>query len=269
MYLEIYLDVLFLVNWIMDFIILALAHKILRSRGNYIRIVLGSAAASLSYCVLILLTGIPYLVREILLFTVVYLVVIKISLNIKNIRMLIKAALLVYVVSIFIGGLFHLAIVHIFNKQTSLKFLYFLIISISSFFLIRGLYQVYITFFVKKQNIYPVTVRYRGNTIKVNGLLDTGNSLVDPISKKPVCIIEAELIHEWIKDMEYEKYRYIPYHSIGKNHGLLKGIIVDKLIIEKDTDEVVIEEPLLGIYDSKLSVSGKYRLILNPMLVDC
>lgn len=270
MYFEVYIDVLFAVNWIMNFIILALAHKILRSRGNYKRIAIGSAGASISYCILIVLTAIPYVIREIILFTIVYFIMIKISLNIKSIRIMIKAAIVVYGLCIFIGGLFEWTMVHILKTQkTPINFLYFLMISAGSYFIIIGLHKAYVAFFSKKQDIYPVTVLFHENKIKIYGLLDTGNSLTDPISKKPVCIIETELIKDWIENIDYEHYRFIPFHSIGKSHGLLKGIIVDKLIVEKDMDEIVIEKPILGMYDRRLSSSGKYSLILNPMLLDC
>ena len=269
MYYEIYLDILFCINWVMDFLILSLAHKILRSKGTYLSIAIGSTVASVCYCILIIVKGIPFFIREIILFTFVNFLMIKIGLRIKNRKQFIKALILVYMITVLLGGLYTWLNLHILKTDhTNIQFLYFLIISLCSYFFIMGIYKAYRVLFFKDENIYPVTILFEGNIIRIKGLVDTGNSLMDPIGKKPVSVIEYEAIKDYVQDCGYEKFRYVPYHSIGKKNGLLKCIVIDKLVINKETEEIIKGDSIIGLYEGKLSGKGNYQMILNPQLLD-
>ena len=103
----------------------------------------------------------------------------------------------------------------------------------------------------------------------VNGLIDSGNSLVEPISGEPVSIIEQKMFEELYGERE-PLYRAIPYHSIGKKNGILKGYILPEIWIEvegvrkmcKNIYVAVSEEDLCGSKES-----GDVRMIVNPQLL--
>ncbi len=120
--------------------------------------------------------------------------------------------------------------------------------------------------FLKEQIYVPVALQIGKKSIFATGLMDTGNHLKEPISQKPVVIMEKELlIKEGICLMENNFYA-IPYHSLGKRAGIMRGFIADEITIGKEQDSRKLQQVMIGISEEKLSMEGEYSLILNPML---
>ena len=67
MYYELYVDVLFLVNFTMDYLLLLLIWKITRGSATYLSIFIGAIAGALMTCVLIILP-LPNTFSEIIVF---------------------------------------------------------------------------------------------------------------------------------------------------------------------------------------------------------
>ncbi len=44
---------------------------------------------------------------------------------------------------------------------------------------------------------------------------------------------ETEATKKWLEKYP-EKYKIIPYRSVGNEHGLLEGLVVDEMIIQKE-----------------------------------
>lgn len=120
---------------------------------------------------------------------------------------------------------------------------------------------------VEQRRIYEVTLKEQGEHVELRALFDTGNLLTDPISGKPVSVIEeTETVRQWFEKYP-QKYRVIPYRSIGKEHGILEGIVVDELIIRKEEEQVVKKETVVALYKGKLSKDGTFQMILNHNLI--
>ena len=90
--------------------------------------------------------------------------------------------------------------------------------------------------------------------------MDTGNKLVDPYKKRPIILLNKDLI-----DFSYMDINtlLVPYDSLN-NHGLLKCIIPDKIFIEgvgfKDNF-------LVGISNEKIKMDG-IDCILSSKLIE-
>lgn len=156
-------------------------------------------------------------------------------------------------------------IIHYFSENLISVFLVSVLLSFTIVYYISG-YIVKIKKSVEPK-IYTVSLIYKGNEVKVSGLLDTGNRLKEPISGKPVHIIEEEVIKSIISHMEPSSHniRIIPFHSVGKNKGIMTGIIIDKIIVYGNT-ETVCEKPVIGLYNGKLSGDDTYSMLLNSSL---
>ena len=113
-----------------------------------------------------------------------------------------------------------------------------------------------------RKNIYNITISVGEKKIEATALLDTGNSLIEPITKKPVSVIEKERLK--ILDKEKLKYLIVPYHSVGKSHGLMTAFVADKVTIDKKN----INNAVIGIHEGKLSQSRQYNMILHPDFID-
>lgn len=136
----------------------------------------------------------------------------------------------------------------------------------------------------KTRDYYDIEISCNGKSILLRGLLDTGHSLTEPISKKPVLIAEYKYIKEILpnifnsiyKNQDIEdiyffvdklsdtnfsnKIKIIPYSSLGKNRDILIGFETDKIVIGKKS----IEKPIIGIYNSVLCKDGRYNALISP-----
>ncbi len=91
----------------------------------------------------------------------------------------------------------------------------------------------------------PVELSYAGKQMRLTALCDTGNMLRDPISGRPVLVVDAQvaqqltgLTHEQLRSpvsaMEHAQLpglRLIPYSSIGKATGMLLAMRVPQVRI--------------------------------------
>ncbi len=113
------------------------------------------------------------------------------------------------------------------------------------------------------KNLYSIDLKL--GELKVTGiaLLDTGNCLYDPFFHRPVMIGEYREMEKMYEMVEEEKIIWIPYHSLGKEHGLIPAIKVDELIIHQDKETILRENVLVAVARETLSVKGKYQFILH------
>lgn len=110
--------------------------------------------------------------------------------------------------------------------------------------------------------IYYAKITEGNQTICVRGLKDTGNHLMDPLTKKPVSIIEKEKLNGLIS--EETKMLYVPYQSVGKRNGLMKACIMEQMEIEG----IIYRNVVLGLFEGKLSPNNEYHIILHPKLFE-
>lgn len=111
----------------------------------------------------------------------------------------------------------------------------------------------------------PVILRLCGKQIDCRGLMDSGNSLCEPITGRPVVIVEKGLLLQH-GIMEPDRYFAIPYHAIGTQNGILKGVLADELEIPGQQEERRWQKVMLGIYEGKISRQDDYQVILHPKL---
>ena len=105
LYYELYVDVLFLVNFMMDYILLLIVRRMLQCTATHGRICIGAAISSLLTCVVMILP-IPYTVVKLILFHVfVNTCMIRVGLKIKSIRSFLKAIIMLYIGSFLLGGI--------------------------------------------------------------------------------------------------------------------------------------------------------------------
>lgn len=88
------------------------------------------------------------------------------------------------------------------------------------------------------QRYLSADLYFEGNYVSVTALVDTGNTLRDPVSGEPVLIISPKaafrltgLTHQQLNDplktleqAPIPGLRLIPYHSIGQDHGMLLAL---------------------------------------------
>jgi len=256
-YYELYIDVLFLVNFMMDYLLLLTTKKVLKCSATHLNICLGALTGALATCVIICLP-IPYAFIKLIVFhTIVNTCMIKIGLRVKGISKFLKAFLLLYVSGILFGGV--LTLVQQYVRIGSL----FFAIAVAGYYLIQGIWWL----ILKIQNINQyncqVLLFIDNKEYKLTALIDTGNRLTDPLTHQPVCLVERKAIEITSGQQQNHEMRYIAYQSVGCPGGMIPVMKFDKMCIHREEDYWV-ENPVIGLCENMLSAEEEYEMILNP-----
>lgn len=262
MYYKLYIDVLFLENLLLDYLLLGLLSALLRCSTTRLRRGLAAALGSVGVCLLYLFSLNGTLVGSLFLYVGLSTAMVRLGLSIRGGRPLVRSVALLYVCSLLLGGIFQWLQTRI--RVPVYSFLFF---SMASFGLLtlcmRGLMQVRL----RRQTLYRVILTFRGKNLELKGLLDTGNQLRDPLLGGPVSLMTKETVKELAGDEEI-RFHPVPYHSVGRARGLLPVFAADSMeIYLSGGEQRHIEKPLLGVPDEPLSSEKEYQLILHPELL--
>lgn len=261
----IYIDSIFLLNLVMDLYLLALTNKVLGKTATYARIFAGSVIGALGYCIVLCLPGISYMLKVLFGMFPIGALMIKITCRTKGIKELVRAEGYLFTFSFLLGGfiIFLKSKISLFDRQSN-SIIAIAGMGFAGFAICRKLIGIWRQ---KKQNHF-CQVWIPGDTgrVTVMALIDTGNGLVEPVSKKPVAILEEE---EWknLKIwMKPEKFKIIPYHSIGRANGMMEGYEVDAVEVKGDSGEKRFDKVIIAVFKGKISKKGGYQMILPPEL---
>lgn len=110
----------------------------------------------------------------------------------------------------------------------------------------------------------------KGEKLKVTALVDSGNTLIEPVSGKSVSIVDKAVFDRlWGQDRS--TFRAIPYHSIGKRKGILEGYLLPELLVETEGMAFRFTEVYIAVSSEEISgtedAEGEsVNMIINPGL---
>ncbi|MCI7595829.1 MAG: sigma-E processing peptidase SpoIIGA [Lachnospiraceae bacterium] len=107
-----------------------------------------------------------------------------------------------------------------------------------------------------------------GSRLTLKALIDSGNSLREPISGEPVSLVNRETLNKEEGGLLPDYYRLVPYHSIGCAKGLIPAYRIEGLEIELEGEWKKIESPFVGAVEEAISIGGEYQMILHPALLE-
>lgn len=127
-----------------------------------------------------------------------------------------------------------------------------------------------------------------GRKLGLTGLVDTGNNLRDPVSNLPVVVVDWEPLRKvmpgevfaffsstWDRMPEDlsetpmgKRLRLIPYESLSGRKGVLPGFRPDHLVILERGGHRVRKDAIVGVFRERLSPNGLYQALLHPDLVN-
>lgn len=259
MYYELYVDVLFLNNFMMDYILLLLVKKMLKCSATHGRICIGATIGAILTCIIIIVPMPHTFIKQILFHFVVNTCMIYVGLKIGTLRSFLKAIMMLYIGSFLLGG-----IMEAFWQYVRIGSL-FLVIAILGYYIVLGIWKF--TSYVQRWNQCHCEVElYLGNTkYRIKGIIDTGNGLRDPTNGKPVSVLNRTVVNKILGKEELKNIRYIPYQTIGKKSGVLPAFQIDRMCIYQK-EECWVEKPLIAISEEEITVGGECEMILNPNL---
>lgn len=167
-----------------------------------------------------------------------------------------------YMSALSLGGVFLVLENILGGKNVSFTFWGILVVFI--YFIAK---RIYVKLGRKNDFCKVVLFFSKEESCELTALVDSGNGLIDPISKTLVSIVEEKEILSFKKYLKEEKIRLIPFHSVGNKKGILEAYFIDKMEIRKDGEIDVINQPMIAITKDVISVNERYQMILHPELV--
>ena len=120
-----------------------------------------------------------------------------------------------------------------------------------------------------KNDFYQVILTIAENQkCQVTALRDSGNGLIEPISKVPVSVVEERQIRPYKAGFREDRFRVVPFHSIGRETGILDAYFIDKMEIINEGESLVIMNPIIAITKDRISTGENYQMILHPSLLE-
>lgn len=260
------LDVYFCLNFLMDFIVILAVH-----RWNH-------CIRKIRYCILAALIGAIYSVtvflflnNKIITWICTYLIVgqvlVLISMGYRGLK-----KHLAYLGELYLGMLFSIGIIEIaagifakntmYDRQGSLwgkiNVRFCVLIAAVSYMIFRIILNRLKIRLKVHSNITEVKISVGEQNICLHGLCDSGNMLVEPVTGKAVCVMDESVL----KDLKTANLMpvFIPYNTIDKKHGIMKGFWIDRIEVNHHTFDKV----PFAVHQGKLSTNSTYEIILPP-----
>lgn len=261
----IYIENIFLLNLGMNLFLLRLTGRILGKSTSLGRCFCGSAIGSAGYCTVLCLPGIPYVWKVFIGMIPVGLFMTKLGLETKGKRELLYGMGFLFTCSFLLGGFI------LFLKERLLfsgGYGNSATVTILCGFIGYELADQGLKYWrqKKEERFRKVKLTADRGEIEVWALVDTGCGLVDPLSKRPVAVLEEDVWSQMSRQMRQEKYKVIPFHSIGKEHGFLEGYEVESMEVIGEVGERHCQKVIIAVFKGKLSKNGGYQMILPPEL---
>ncbi|HHT48628.1 MAG TPA: sigma-E processing peptidase SpoIIGA [Firmicutes bacterium] len=145
---------------------------------------------------------------------------------------------------------------------------------------------------LEKECLFSLRLSVNGVTKEFSALLDTGNTLIDPLTKEPVLVVEAALFQGVLpgkiltlsqllaeggfpdnKALDFSpewaaRLRFISYTSVGKKSGFLLGFRPDEVcLVQKEPKRL--PPVVIGLYHlTALSRAGNYQALLPASILN-
>lgn len=103
--------------------------------------------------------------------------------------------------------------------------------------------------------------------ITIHGLYDTGNRLVDPLTNRPVWILEKRVYRKLchMQNTVFESCGCMNYQSLGNKDGTLELVKYPEITVFQNGESETYQNVALGIYDGILDGAKRFQMILPPL----
>jgi stage II sporulation protein GA (sporulation sigma-E factor processing peptidase) len=141
---------------------------------------------------------------------------------------------------------------------------------------------------IQFDQIVKVTIKIENETLILNGLVDSGNQLYDPMSKLPVMFVsikdQVENVSESIRKLaddpdviiqgssefpeEWQsRLRIVPTRVIGQEHQLIIAVKPESILIEHNGTQYLCEKGLVSFTIKQLSADDAFQCIVHPKML--
>ncbi|MFG6148995.1 sigma-E processing peptidase SpoIIGA [Halobacillus sp. B23F22_1] len=294
---RIYLDAVWTLNLLMDGMILFLTQGLTRAKTSRIRILTAALVASSIVPVTVLMPNSWLVTLPGKFFFSVMIILVAFSF--VSIRSAFIQWLTFYFVTFAIGGT--LVGVHFFlNNQVQINHgeiitfstgfgdpFSWLFVSLgfpASWYFTKWRMEHVQAHRLKTEDLYRVKVDFHQQSMVCTGLVDSGNHLIDPISKKMVFLADFHVWKHFLNEEQLKKLtgdqqlegieqlsepfqssvRLIPYQGAGTGSQLMVTFVVDSITVYTPQGDLVVKKPLLGVQEHDLTEDQMYQILIHP-----
>jgi stage II sporulation protein GA (sporulation sigma-E factor processing peptidase) len=294
----IYADMVFIINILMNSLILLITAWVIGLRYKVWRIIL---AAIIGSCY-VLISMLPHMAISHMAICKILmsLLLVLVAFGVQTRRAILLQLGTFYLVAFILGGavagwVFFLqdnSLLHTFSLESN---------SLSSSGLLWGscVGTFFIVVVIRRivirnnlcPNLYQIKIEYEGRSVGITALLDTGNGLYTTISRKPVVLVSQDAVESilsedvlsflrantpemWLPNLDQctdlnwlSRTQIIPYHAIGRQSMLL-AFRSDHLIIAMNNNSIDVKDVVIAIYSRTLSGDGTYAALLHPQIIN-
>ncbi len=286
--MTIYVDVVFIENLLINYIILCATAIIAKNKIHFLKFLLASSFGSL-YAILNYIISLSNLENFFLkLFISSFMILI--SFDNKKIKVFFKNLIMFYLTSFTFGGAAFMLLFFVSPESVIYengRFIGTYPLKITIYGGILGfIIIILVAKFIKNKfsnTLCDLEIFFKGKVIKLKTLVDSGNLLKEPISNQDVIVVQKSSLEDLIDkkilneatsmikgsligDMSKELYEYkfkvIPFSSLGNENGVLIGFKPDYIKIYSD-EEIIKKDVIIGIYDGALSKTNLYTSLIG------
>lgn len=140
---------------------------------------------------------------------------------------------------------------------------------------------------IRYEQLCRVTLVLKEVSYSTTGFIDSGNQLVDPVSKKPVVICDESFLKQWFAEAEwsmmkdaYENLDFskipqkweklihiIPFQGVEGKSSFLIALRPEKLTVFYENKTIITHKVLIGIQFAQLTKDGQYHCLLQPQII--
>jgi len=258
MYFEVYVDSLFALQFIMNLLLLSLVNSMMKRRVSERRVILGAAGAALFSVLLLLAPLAIFFSMSLGMFFTAFLMGL-ITFKINKWNLFLKFMEKLSISTLLLGGL-SLLILKLLPKDMDVCSGLTMVLTVAgvSFWIVRRCFS-------NKENHHCRVTLYGVEELVIDALIDTGNTLIEPISGKPVAVLDNRIFDRLFPG--YEKgFRMVPYHSVGKRHGMMAAYLLKCVKVETDDGCLECHDIYVGLSDESFGEGDSYKMILNPQI---
>lgn len=264
MLMVIYLDLIFLINFILDFLLLLTVNVALKRYCKIFKIGLGALFGSISlFSLFVPLNG--FLLSCLKL--IMGLIMVLIAFGYKNAKYTFYNLIYLFMTSVILGGFLYYLQISFSYKKDGLVF-YYEGLAINYIFLVV-VAPLILYVFIKSMSVLKEVKNYyykvyivfnNGFSLTITGFLDTGNKLKDPITGKPIILINKKIVKG---KYNIRSPMYVAFNTLN-GHGLLECVKPKFLTI----NDVEFKDYLIGFSDNSFKLNGVDCLLNYEMLED-
>ncbi|NLY67476.1 MAG: sigma-E processing peptidase SpoIIGA [Tissierellia bacterium] len=295
----VYAEYILIENMVINFVILQVTKMIVKAKSNKYRLLISSFIGSL-YILIAFLPLFNFMGGFAIKFLVSVLMIL-IAFNPEKFNTFLKQISAFYLVSFAFAGTI-IGIYYILNNNTlsakisftnEKELIRYLITGIGlAIILIHYIFKYHKSKIQKERFLTNITISLNDKKANLTALIDTGNSLKEPISQEPVIIAEynslKEILPKSLRKIYVEedhldlnkiakvmeeigddiKLRLIPFKSIGNENGILIGFKPDSISIYLENETRRLKEGIIvAIYNNKLAQDEQYTGLLHPEIL--